>query len=118
MRAGELRHRIRIEEKVVVKDSFGAETVTWRLVTEAWAAILPLVGREFLENQKAGAELTTKIRLRDRSGVTVKPEMRATWGFEGVGFSVAEPQHEYNISAVIPIEERGRELVLMCREII
>lgn len=107
MKAGELRHRIMIQEKQtpVAQNDYGEEVITWSEVAEVWAAIEPLRGREFLEAQRAGAEVTTRIRVRHRDGI--RPEMRVVWG-----------DHVYDIEAVIHVEERRREIHLMCKELV
>lgn len=104
MKTGELRHRVTIEEKTVTKDSYGGEEVTWSEVATVWAAVEPLQGREFLDGRRLEAEISTRIRMRYRSGVL--PGMRVTWG-----------DHTYDVEAVIEHESRRRELRLMCREV-
>lgn len=105
MRAGDLRHRVTIQEKQVTKNSYGEEVITWQDVATVWAAVEPLRGREFLEAQRAGAEVTTRIRIRHRDGI--RPEMRVVQG-----------NHTYDIKAVLDVGGRGRELHLMCREVL
>jgi SPP1 family predicted phage head-tail adaptor len=103
MEAGELRHRITVQKKVVTRDTYGAETITWTTHCKAYAAILPLVGREFLEARQTQAEMITKMRIRYQAGI--EPEMRVLWG-----------SRTYDIQSVIHVEERQREIVLMCME--
>jgi len=105
MRAGRLRQRVTIQGKVVTQDTYGAEEITWTDVVTVWAAVEPLRGREFLEAQREGAEVTTRIVMRYRASVT--PEMRVVFG-----------DHTYDVLSVIQVEERRRELQLMCRELI
>lgn len=105
MEAGRLRHRIRIEEKVESRDTYGGERETWITKATVWGEVAPLVGREYLEARQMTAEMTTRIRIRYLEGV--KPQMRAVFGSE-----------TFDIQAVQNVEERDREMVLMCREII
>ncbi len=105
MRAGQLRHRVTIQQKSVTQNGYGEEVITWQDVATVWAAIEPLQGREYLEGKQVQAEVTTRIRIRYRSGI--QPEMRVTWG-----------SHAYDVQAVIEPESRKKELVLMCREIL
>lgn len=107
MKAGPLRHRITIQQKQtpVTQNDYGEEVITWSEVDTVWAAVEPLSGREFLEAQRAGAEVTTRIRIRHRDGIL--PEMRVVWD-----------SHIYDIENVIPIEERQREIHLMCKELV
>jgi SPP1 family predicted phage head-tail adaptor len=105
MEAGRLRHRVTIKSKSVTRDTFGGETVSWTTTATVWAAVEPLTGREWLEGKQAAADVTTRIRMRYRSGIS--PEMQAVYG-----------AHTYDILAVIQPEENRREIQLMCREVI
>lgn len=105
MNAGKLRHRVTIQDPQSARDTFGAEIVNYVDVATVWAAVDPLQGREFFDAQADNAEVTTRIRIRYRSGI--KPTMRVVWG-----------DHEYDIRSVIEIESRRRELHLMCRELL
>lgn len=105
MRAGTLRQRVTIQDKSVVRDSYGGETITWMNVAEVWAAVEPLQGREYIEARQAMAEVTTRIRMRYRSGIT--PEMRIEHGSQ-----------IFEILAVIHVKDLQRELHMMCREFV
>lgn len=105
MNAGSLRYSIKIQQKNVTRDSFGAETIAWTDVATVWAAIEPLQGREFFNAQQVNAEVTTRIRVRYRSGVT--PAMRMLLG-----------SRVFDIQSVINLDERNRELHLMCKEVV
>ena len=106
MRAGLLRHRVTIQEKgTVERNSYGEEVITWAEVDTVWGSVEPLLGKEFLAAKREGAEVTTRIRIRYRSGIT--PTMRVVWG-----------SHTYDIESVVEVEGRGRELQLMCREVL
>ena len=104
MQAGTLRHRVTIQEKEITRDSYGGEQITWADVATVWAAVEPLAGREFMEGRRLDAELSTRIRIRYRSGLA--PTQRVTWG-----------DHTYDIQAVIDVDTRRREVYLMCREL-
>lgn len=105
MEAGKLRHRVTIKSKSATRDTFGGEVITWTTYATVWAAVEPLTGREWLEGRQPTAEVTTRIRIRYRSGIT--PEMQAVYG-----------AHTYDILAVVQPEENRQELQLMCQEII
>lgn len=105
MRAGELRQRITIQSKTVVQNSFGEEDITWTDLATVWAAVEPLRGREFLDGRMITAEITTRIRIRKMDGIS--PEMRVVFGSK-----------IYDVIAVVHVEEREREIHLMCQEIV
>lgn len=103
MRAGNLRHRVLIEQRQLAQDGRGDPVETWTAFAEAWAAVEPLSGRERFAARQEGSEVTTRVRLRYLAGVT--PEMRLS--FAG---------RLYDIEAVIDPDERHRALVLLCVE--
>jgi len=103
MRAGIMRHRITIQSKSVVRDSFGGETVTWTTFATVWAQMRPLSGREYFDARQAQADLTTEIVIRYLAGVL--PEMR-----------VVDGDHVYDIWSISNVEGLNRQMVLLCRE--
>ena len=103
MRAGKLRHRITIEQNTPTRDALGAEVDSWSSFAVRWAAVEPLGGREFWDARRVNAERRVRFRLRYVVGVT--PEMRVS--FDG---------RVFDIQAVIDVEERNRELQLVCEE--
>ena len=104
-RAGWLRHRITIQKKVITRDGYGDEVIAWSKFAKVWASIEPMRGREYIEGRQAQADVSTKIRIRHRTGV--KPYMR-----------VSHESRTYEIESVIDILEKRRAIELMCRELI
>lgn len=106
MRAGELRHKITIQELVEQVDEYGTPTgtSTWQDVCTVWAAIEPIQGREYVLLHSTQSELSARIRIRYRSGI--KPAMRVVYG-----------DRVFDIQAVIDTQERHIELQLMCIEV-
>lgn len=105
--AGELNRRITIEKNNKSKrDSFGDEaTDSWLPFCTVWAKITAAGTREFWEAQAAHAELTHKITIRYRSGITA--DMRVKYGERTLDI-VAPP---------VDINEAHRYLILKCREV-
>ncbi len=104
MRAGELRHRVTIQkEQGTTRNSKGELVPNWVDIVTVWAAVEPLKGREYFDAEQVQAEVTTRIRMRYHAGVT--PEMRIIYGTK-----------EFDILSAINIEEKDRELHLMCKE--
>jgi len=104
MRAGQLRHRVTIEQVTETQDSYGGVTETWSTLATVWAAIEPITGREKFASggDVRFAENEVQIRMRYRSDVT--PKMRLT----DDGGTV------YNIRAVLNRWGVDRELLLRC----
>jgi len=76
MRAGTLRHRITIQERVITQDpTTGAAVERYKTKhTGVPASIEPLNGREFLSAEQLRAEIRAKIMVR--SGLDVLPTDR------------------------------------------
>ena len=103
MRIGKLRHRIKIQEYTAGRDSFGSEEPIWTDVVTVWASVTPGSGKEHFASAQVNAEVSTKISMRYRSGIT--PKMRVAFG-----------TRIFEIVSVLNYEERGIELNLMCKE--
>lgn len=101
---GNFRNKITIQSTAQAADAYGALVDTWGTFATWWASVEPLNGREYVEAGKVNAEVTTRIKGRYISGVL--PAMRAMFG-----------TRVFSIVSVININERNRELELMCREI-
>ncbi|WP_097570884.1 phage head closure protein [Escherichia coli] len=105
MQAGKLRHQVIIQEPVKIQNpETGAVNNTWRDVATVWAEVSPLSAREFIAAQASQGEISTRITIRYRSGVTRKHRIL----FRGA---------VYNIEGVLPDPKSGREyLTLPCSE--
>lgn len=103
MRSGMLRHRVTLQRFQQGQDAYGGPVETWEDVATVWASLEAMSGREFFASQQAQSEVTQRIRIRYRAGVTA--DMR-----------VIHNGKVFNIVAPLP-DNRGRELVLMCREV-
>lgn len=104
MRAGDLRHRVILQRPIEIRGSDYADVQrTWQDVATLWASVEPLAGREFFVNREMQGELTARVRLRYRAGVT--PKMRLL--YDG---------RVFEIQSVMNVGEDGVELELMCAE--
>lgn len=64
--AGNLKHRVCIQQPVLTKDALGAPTETWADFAKVWADIKPLSGREARIADRVASELTHQITIRYR----------------------------------------------------
>src|SRR5262245_32080883 len=102
MRAGLLRHTVKIEEAHEARDTMGGVIVTWKEYATVYAAIEPLTGREAIQAAQLQAQVDHRIRIRYLPGVV--PKMRVT-----------HDERAYDIQAVLDVEGRRRELHLMAK---
>lgn len=101
MQSGKNRHRITIEEAVKTKSSTGALSTTWKTFAETWASIETLKAYEKTAIETTMSKADKKVCFRYIAGVL--PTMRIV--YKG---SI------YSILGINNIEERNRELELIC----
>ena len=102
MRAGALDQRIVIERLVEGYDELGQPINDWLPIVTTWAEVSPLVGREFLAAAALVAEVTARIRMRYRPGITAADR-------------IVHEGTTYGITSVADVHSSRRELVLMCK---
>lgn len=104
MRAGTLRHKVTIQKTgSQTLDSSRQPVDLWVKVADVWAAVEPLSGRELVIAQQQQPDVTHRVRMRARDDVTAK--MRVRHGGRTL-----------YIESATNVDERDRELHLMCRE--
>ena len=103
MRAGRLNKKITIQQTTETQSSIGEVINTWATFAIVWAAIEPLLGREYFESQQVNAEETIRFRIRYVAGIT--PKMRISWH-----------SRLFDIRSIINVRERNQELLLMAVE--
>jgi SPP1 family predicted phage head-tail adaptor len=104
MKISDLRHRITLQRKDIVKDPEGIAIETWADVATVWASVEPIRGREYFQAAAVNAENTVRFRIRYRPGIM--PNMRVLYN-----------GRTFNIQSVIDVNERHREIQLMCQEV-
>ena len=101
--AGKLRHRISIQRKVSNDDGMGGGVMSWQEIKSTRAMITPLSGRESLQAQRIEAETTHRLYMRYFADL----EQADKVVYDG---------RDFNIKAIINIEERNKYLELQCKE--
>lgn len=102
MRAGQLRHRVTIQELAEVPNTYGEIPQLWQNAEECWASIEPLAGRELFAAQQVRPEVTHRITMRHRQ---ISPKNRIM--FEN---------RVFNIESVMNKDERNVMLTIMAME--
>jgi head-tail adaptor len=105
MRAGHLRHRVRIDAVTNGVDALGAPKKTWAQLAQVNAAVESVKGREYLAAGRDLGEETWRITIREVPGVHLDGTYRVTDLDTGA---------VYDVTAVL--ESHAREmLTLMAR---
>lgn len=106
--AGKYRQRLTLQTHDGAKDAFGAPDRSdghWVDGDTVWASVDPLSGRDIWQAAQEQWEVTHKIRMRYRRGVT--PDMRLKMG-----------TRTFRIVSVIDWEERHESLLIMAKELV
>lgn len=94
MLAGKLRFRVWLQKGADVVSGGGSTSVAYTNWIQVWAAIEPMTPREYLAAQAVQSDISVKIRIRYRPGLTAKlrvvhqhgpgsPEIIDTYDVEG-----------------------------------
>lgn len=98
MQAGSLDDRVTIQRLVAASPDVtgtGMPDESWQDYLTVYASVEPLNGRELFAAQEHHAEVTTRIRIRHRDGITAK--MRIVDGDGTI----------YEIRSVLPFKRDG-----------
>lgn len=96
MRAGELRHRVDFQQKVVSQNALGAEVVTWQSQKRLWAKVWDVKADQSDVSDQQKNVVDTKIRVRYREDLS--STMRVVYQgniYEILGFSNPSGEREY-----------------------
>ncbi len=104
MRAGDLRNYVAFQSVAQTPDGAGGMVDVWSADFYDWVAIWPMSGKEMIENLRVSADITHKVRMRYRTGVTNK--MRIVWGSRTLEIKTAP----------INQNERNYQIDLICAE--
>jgi SPP1 family predicted phage head-tail adaptor len=103
--AGQMRDRITLLEKSVLRDAFGGEVITWVDRTTVFAKAQPLRGREFFAAQQVQSEISVRFVLRyDSAPAGLNSAWRVNWR-----------NQQYDIVEIIDVDARKTDMELMCR---
>lgn len=106
VRAGGLRHRIVIETATVTQNEYGEEEESWSTWKRVWARVSPVSSREYLEARVQGAEVSHRVEIRALDGLN--SDMRVK--FKGRTLTIVQPPRN--------IDEVGRRMEMLCREVV
>lgn len=103
MNPGQLDQRVTLERRGEGQDAYGQPLPDdWAPLATVWAAVEPLVGREYMAAMAVQSDVSTRVRMRYRPGVTA-------------GDRLVHEGRVYGIESVIDVRSARRELVLMVR---
>lgn len=86
-RAGELCHRVTIQQKTTVYDEHNYETEAWTEFKKLWGKLDFLSVKDSINAKAAGSETTARLKLRKRKDIDTG--MRVL--FDGQTFQIVSP---------------------------
>lgn len=101
MRAGKLRHQVKLQALVVGQDHIGQPTQVWADVASLWADIAFVNGLETVKSAAPVSVAKCSIRVRYLAGVTA-------------GMRILEGATVYDIRSILPDSTGRRFLDLVC----
>lgn len=110
-KSGKRRFRVILQRRTDSQQTSGQVRHSYEDVTELWASIAAVSGREFFAAQQVQSEVTTKIGIAFRDGIdsTYRIKHITRYGESPQWFDV------YDVVAALPDEKTGRrDLNLMC----
>lgn len=114
MRAGRLRHRVDLYRPASQAANVYGETRAepTRVASDAvggkwWADITPLGGSEFEDGKQVRTAISHQIRMRWHQLLNIGP-----------GWRIVYNARNFEVSSVVTVEERNREVLIAAREMI
>lgn len=111
--SSQLRHRLTLQQEMQSPDGAGGTVKSWQDVADVWAEIIPLTGASLTLSRSSGkeemvgaqtqAELSHRVRLRYRAGVTA-------------AMRLAFESRLFNIRYVANVNEHDEMLELLVQE--
>ena len=110
IRAGQLRHRLEVQEATEVQDAHGQATKTWVKVKSRKVEIKPLAGAELFNAQQVQARVSHEITLRYYADLTPEHRFRLATRLRG--------ERIFNILSVRHTDEMNVDTVCACEEMV
>lgn len=106
MAIGQMRARVTIQNRTVVRDALGAARESWADVATVWAEVVPVSGQERLVSSADVplATATHRVMIRYRDDVT--PLSRLVWAGRVLDVASADP----------PVGGKNDVLICFCEE--
>ncbi len=109
MRSGELRHRVRLQQRSEVQDAAGGQAISWVDVADLWCQITPAGGKEAAAGGAVRGETTHNAKMRYHPQIVPKNRLL------GLGPATMAGRI-FNITSANNVEERNREMDLVLSE--
>lgn len=103
VRAGELRHRVSIQSRLMTRGTQGGSVYTWATLATVWASVSPMSANEFENGNALQSQITHKVVVR--SFRTINATFRFLFGARAL-----------NVVSVRDLDNRGIMQEISCIE--
>ena len=104
MKAGILRHRLALRQNLPVQRDENNVPIPgsggWQTVDTIWGRVEPLSARDFIAASAAQSEVTARITIRYRPGITA-------------AMRILHEDTVYTISGILPDPDSGKEYITL-----
>ena len=107
---GKLKDRVELQSAVETSDTFGESIIIWTPYDTVWASIEPLSGKEYYFSQQQKGEVTARITIRYRIGIS--SGHRAVYVNAAKGIT-----DNYERVAIVNRENKNEWLELLCKKV-
>ncbi len=109
MNVGQYDQSVVLQRRIEERTARGEAVITYIDGNRVWASVEPLTGRELYQAQQTQSEITTRIRMHWRRGVTERMRIKHCTSYQDPAtFDV------YDVLSVIDWKSAHKELHLMC----
>ena len=111
---GQLKHRIKVREKIRVSDGRGGYTILvkvldWPIIATVWAGVFPLDAKEIQKYQAIYPEINTKILIRYNNKLDAEHIIDyKNKIYEILGYLNPKEEGKINIIAAKEVPKRGK----------
>lgn len=109
MKPGTFTHKVTLQRRIEERNSIGEAVITYMDAISAWAAVEPLSGRELFAAQQTQSEITTRIRIHWRRGISERMRVKHV-----TSYAAPVQSDVYDVLSVIDVLAAHHELHLMC----
>lgn len=109
MKPGQFDQSVVLQRRIEERTARGESVITYMDANTIWARVEPLAGRELYQAQQTQAEITTRIRIHWRRGVTERMRVKHC-----TSYLAPQTFDVYDVLSVIDWNAAHQELHLMC----
>lgn len=102
-----MNKRITISTYVQVANTYGEPVRAWIAAATIWVEVVPLTAKEFITAKQLASQINIIFRKRYTTALAgLEPRMKITYN-----------NQDYNIESVINVQNKNKEVEILCSKI-